>query len=312
MGIALVPQACARHIVVTAPQVHRAFASRAERIREAQRRHNAGVALLDAVPPDHNGALAEFLNSYELLEGESQRYKALANIGRCYEGLWQYDRAIAYYRRYLAEGGLAAVESPEVERRIRQLEETLGTLVISVNVPQAEVWIDNRNPGTAPGEIRIPGGEYSVEVRAPSYLTGRRRVQFASRERVTMRPFVLEPIRSPGFHPRVFWGMLVGAGAVAVAGGITAVVTLNQDRVDAVLQTPTAFTPEEIASARVPAITSLALFGSSALLALSAGVIGIWFTDWRGHPRGAASAPTRRVGFLAVPQGVGLQIQGAF
>ena len=77
-------------------------------LAEARRRHAAGRSLLEANPPDYNAALAEFQRAYDLLEGHPRRYLELSNIGRCYQGLGQYDRAMEYYERYLREGGAQA------------------------------------------------------------------------------------------------------------------------------------------------------------------------------------------------------------
>ena len=127
---------------------------------EARSRYDRGKQLYDEGAYD--AALIEFQRAYEL----SPSYVILYNIGQVYRQTNDYAGALRSYERYLNEGKtqIDAKRRGEVEQEVAQLRARVATLVVSVNVPGAEISIDDVSVGKSP----LPQG---VVVNA-----GRRRV----------------------------------------------------------------------------------------------------------------------------------------
>jgi tetratricopeptide (TPR) repeat protein len=152
-----------------------------EQAREHFRR---GLGLARA--GDCEGAIAELEASFRLV----QRPNTLFNLAQCEERLHRYDRAIARYEEYLRVAPADADDRVAVEDTLASLRELLGTVSIESNVP-AEVWLEERVVGEAPGEILVPGGRRAIELRAEGYLPARQEVDVTARE-TTSIAFTLE------------------------------------------------------------------------------------------------------------------------
>ena len=169
---------------------------------------------------DYEGALFEFERAYSLWAGHPKRFWMLDNIGRCHEQLLRYDRALDYYRRYLREGGAAAKDRAAVEATIATLERLLGTLAVRSNV-SVEVWVDDRQVGVGPGDVRVPFGRHAVELRAAGFETAKLEVIVGARQTTTVER-TLQPLTTAwGLEPWYFYGgaaLTVGAlGAALIA-----------------------------------------------------------------------------------------------
>lgn len=283
---------------------------------EARQRHASGRSLIEASPPDYNAALAEFRRAYELMEGHPRRYLELSNIGRCYQGLGQYDRAMEFYERYLREGGDQADDRAQVEASIRALRDILGTLVIETNVPEAEVWVDSRQVGTAPGRVHVPGGRHVVELRARGHAPSRQEVELASQQTVPMT-FSLEVLGRAGLRPTFFWITAGVAAAAAATGGVFGVLALSaRSDVDARLAstndaTRFSVSGDDAQHIRTLSLTADVLFASGAALAIGATVLA-FLTDWHGASREGAPRPTARLVPSLAPSAAGVQLVGSF
>src|SRR5689334_23133066 len=64
---------------------------------------------------NYDAARSEFQQAYRLLAGHPRRYIVLHNLALCYERMFHYDDALAYYERYLSEGGPAAEDRAQIE-----------------------------------------------------------------------------------------------------------------------------------------------------------------------------------------------------
>jgi hypothetical protein len=195
--------------------------SLAARHAEGLHLHQEGLRLMSLTSPNTNGALANFLRAYELLEGHPERNVDLRNIGRCYQMLLRYDLAIYYYRRDLEEGSPAEADRVRSQARIEALEGTLGSVTIETNVSGAEVWIDSHCYEPVRSQVRIPAGRHRIELRAPGHLPGQREVDVASRQPVTMR---IDLERLARGTPRwLFWSSF---GGTALAAGVGLAFTM--------------------------------------------------------------------------------------
>ncbi|MEM7609350.1 MAG: PEGA domain-containing protein [Myxococcota bacterium] len=235
---------------------------------------------------DFETALTEFEEAYRLIPAEHPaRFLTLFNVARSHQRLFQYDQAIAYYRRYLDEGGEDAVDRSEVETILRTLEELLASIDVRSNV-SAEIWIDGRRMGQAPCVVRVTAGRHAVELVADGYQSSQQELQIAARTERTLE-FTLEPVPEPsdGLRPTAFWATAGASAAVLVAGAVVGGVALaRRNNVDERLDDPLRrFEVDEGDRSSIRALSTTAdtLFAVGGALAVTAIALGL-LTDWTG------------------------------
>jgi tetratricopeptide (TPR) repeat protein len=283
--------------------------ARLDEARERQRRARDLFA-----SGSYDAALAEFEAVYGILEGHRLRHVVLLDAGQCHLRLGRFDLALRYYRRFLLEAPADASERATVEADITRLEASLATVRVSANVPSAEVWVDNRRVGTAPGEVLVPAGSHLLELRAPGHLPARREVQVAGRARVALPAFQLESVAPRrGLTPVIFWSTAGAAAALAVVGGAVGLSALSAHAdVEALQADPQRrFTVLQSDLDRVQerAVVADVFFGSAALVAVGAGVL-YFLTDW-GPRREGPRAPLR-TSVSVTDRGATLGLAGSF
>src|SRR5688572_30381121 len=193
---------------------------------EAKKYFERGVQFFDA--ENYDAALTEFERAYAHLKGHPKRFFVLDNIGQCHERQFRYDRALEYYRRYLKEGGEAAEDRAVVTATIRTLEGLLATLTIQSNVA-AEVWVDDRLMGNAPGDVLVPGGLHVIELRAVGYEASKKEVNIAARERQTHQFTLNELSQYEGLSPVYFYSGIALSAVSLAAGGYFGMKALSED-----------------------------------------------------------------------------------
>jgi hypothetical protein len=258
-----------------------------------------------------DAALTEFQTAYDIVGEHPVRHVILFNIGKAHERMFRYDLALEYYERYLVEGGPEATDRATVQATIATLQGLLATLDIQTNVASAEVWVDNRHVGTAPGDVRVDGGQHNIELRARGYAPGRRALQIAARTHETIS---LELDRvSAGISPAFF---ISGAALTAIAAGIGvgfgAVALGEQATINAHLSDDEQ--RFQVTQAQIDGMQQMALiadiFYGAALVFGVASAVLIFVTDWGG------SAPPPESAFLLAPfatdTAAGLAAEGRF
>lgn len=133
---------------------------------EARQRFDRGLQMLEA--EDMNGAVAEFERTYAL----TRHPRVLYNLAIVYASLGRATDA-ADACAALEVDGLPGLE-PEEVARIRRLHleqrQRIGRLVVRVDVPGANIQVDNVDVATTPTPpIRLTAGTHLVGVRAPGY-----------------------------------------------------------------------------------------------------------------------------------------------
>lgn len=283
---------------------------------QAREHLNRGTALLDQ--ENYDAALVEFMRAYDLVGEHPARPLILFNIARAHERLFRYDLALEYYDRFLQEAAPDAPQRGEVEGAIRVLEGLLGTLSIESNV-EAEVWVDDRQVGSAPGSVRIPGGSHVVVLRAPGYQDSRQQVQIAARETKALT-FTLSELAAEyrGIAPIFFWGATGLAAASVLAGGAMGIAALvRRGDVDAQLMDPVLQHDGgalEAARRDIEAYALVAdvLFGAAGVFAVTAVVLA-FLTDWSGGaPAEESSAAALQLTPVVGPSFTGLSLGGSF
>jgi tetratricopeptide (TPR) repeat protein len=290
---------------------------------EARQHIASGEAFLTA--ENFDAALVEFQRAYDLLEGNPIRFIVLYNIGQCHERMFRYDLALEFYRRYLEEGGENAEDRATVQATMRALDGLLATLVITSNVPTAEVWVDARQVATLSPErreVRIPGGVHTVELRMRGFVPEQQQVQVAARSRTEIS-FTLEQLSEEyrGIDAWVFWSSGGVAVACALGGAVVGVLALTESqslqakRDD--LTNPERFLITEADNERVKtlALTADVLFGGAVLFGATAVTLA-FLTDWDGDeaPREGAAATTASLRLVPAfsPTSAGFSVSGQF
>jgi len=267
---------------------------------EARERVQRGQALFDR--GDFDAALTKFDSAYEMIGDHPRRYLVLYNVALCHERRFRYDVALTFYRRYLEEGGQGAENAEQVRGIVRTLESLVGVLHVRVQPASvhAEVWIDDRQIGTAPGDVSMPAGLHSLELRAPGYSPERRSVQLPAGGEREIEIAMRGTEGFQGLPPEAFW-ITAGSGAAVLATacvfGIISLVASGQ--LQSRLADPVerwSVTQGDIDNVGVFSITADVLFISGAVIAAAAGVLAL-LTDWNGRTSAERSNLPWRIAF---------------
>ena len=277
---------------------------------EAKQRYTTGVDL--HTEGDYQSALIEFKRSYELVPN----YSVLFNIGQVYFQLADYANALRTFESYLDEGGkrIPATRRSDVERDVEKLRTRVATVMLTVNVPDAEVRVDDQLVTVpANGKLLVSAGKRKFEISKSGYKTQSKTEEIAGEETRSL-PIVLEAdsvssgdpviitnkVVEPGAPvvPIVLWSL---TGALAVGTGVTGALALTADSTLTRLKTEPDHTEEEITSqadqaATLALVTDILLAGTI----VSAGVATVFtileFTgDDEAKQDEAAPAPTVRL-----------------
>lgn len=270
-----------------------------------------GEALFEA--GNYDAALSEFQAAYGQLEGNPGRYLLLWNIGQSYERLFQYDRALDYYQRYLDEGGPDAEDRASVEATMRALEGLLASLTVQSNVADSEIWVDGHQVGRTPGTVRVTSGSHHVEVRHVGYANELREAELSVRQTLRIEVELHAVSDFQGLEPWIFWASTGVAAAALVAGGSVGVAALV-DHASTTAIDPMARTQEDRDRIAGLALAADVLYGVAGLFATTSLVLA-FVTDWDGAPSADASpgpAATLRIAPIASETCVGLAAWGSF
>ncbi len=305
-----------------------AIAAHPEVLQKAQKHFRQGVAFAKAGNCD--GAIVEFTAAYRLIP----RPNALYNIGQCQERLFRYDLAIEYYERYLREAAEDAPDRAAVRAALRTLGNLLGVLHVAANVA-AEVWVDDRLMGEAPGDVFVPAGRHMVELRAKGYIPARTEVQLVGREEVDIRLKLIKArttvrVReTTGLSPLVFWS---GVGLTAVSAAVGGLFALQVLSLKEEAEEINKYHPDRVQAQKdvqSAELTADIFFATAGVLAIATTVLA-FVTDWEQEqkpepvskpsaastPRAGSSLRERR-GALRLdagltPQCASLGLQGVF
>jgi tetratricopeptide (TPR) repeat protein len=266
---------------------------------------------------DYDAALLEFERAYQqMATGDPRRAALLNNIAVCQERLFRYDLALASYQRYLDEGDPSPDDRREVEAVIRALHQLLGKLHLTSNVP-AEVWVDGRSLGFAPGEFQVPAGARVVELRANGYQAGRKTLTVPARTLLSEH-FVLSPLPSyHGIHRRYFWSGVALTGAFLITGAGLGIRALTLHDQAEQLQQQELLKPGDQDKMQRVALAADICFGVAGAFAISSAVLA-FVTDFgkqdaRRAAGQAAQAKARiQLQPVAGATNLGLRMRGAF
>jgi tetratricopeptide (TPR) repeat protein len=276
----------------------------------ARQHFKQGVAFAEA--GNCSAAIVEFEAAYKIVP----RPNALYNAAQCQERLFRYDLAIRDYQRYLREAPADAPDRPAVEGALKTLGNLLGILHVRSNVP-AEVWIDDRLAGEAPGDVFVPAGGHTIELRAEGYIPTRSELRLVGRQELALAfelikaQTTVQVTETTGLHPTLFW---IGAGATAVTAAIGGFFALRVSSLhDEALELPAPHPDrtqkrEDVEDAE---LTADVFFASAALLAVGTTIV-FFVTDWDAGERPGYDRPRARLRIAPAlgAQAAGLQVRG--
>lgn len=147
---------------------------------EAASRFKKGLELFK--DGDYQAALIELRRANEL----APNYNVLYNIGQVYFQLQDYPNAMHSLERYLQDGGkgVDAKRRAEVEKDIEKLKARVANIEVTVNVPDAEVTIDDVSAGKTPlpKAVLVSAGRHRITITKPGFTAVNKVVEIASAE----------------------------------------------------------------------------------------------------------------------------------
>jgi hypothetical protein len=168
-------------------------------VDEARRHFVRGVDLFKE--GDHRGALIEFRRAQSL----APNFRVLFNIGQTLMMLQEYAGARDAFRGYLDKGSVSipAPRRAAVEEEVKRLEARIGQVEIRVNVPGAEITIDDEVVGVAPlgGPLQVSAGRRKVTVSSAGTQSVTRYVDVVGADQTVVEVTLIEAIHAPAVAP---------------------------------------------------------------------------------------------------------------
>lgn len=292
-------------------------------LAEAAKRFKRGVQLFKE--QDFNGALAEFARAHKL----APDYHVLNNIALAHTELKDYPAAVRAYERFLADGGtkIPAARRAAVEDELRKLGTRVARIEVRASVDGAEIKIDDEVVGTSPlpEPLVVAVGRRKITATRSDRTTATQVVELAGGDHasVTLKLTEPEPPKPPpvaSTEPAetsstkpahdgpstLHWAGWIGAGTLAVAAGVTGVLTLTaKDEYAEQLATfpgNRATFDRTRSRAQALALTTDILAGTAIALA----GVTTYFALWGPSARRQSSSSGARADLLVGPTGVHL------
>lgn len=205
----------------------------AQGVDEGRQRFTRGMELYKE--GNFHAALAEFRAAY----AAAPSYRLLYNLGQTLYQLQDYAGAVRAFEQYLSEGGdrVEAERKKEVDGELVKLRQRVATLNFVVNVPEAEVTVDDEPRGASSKPVLVSAGRRKLSVTASGYQTETRVIDVAGSQKVEVK-IELKPIggvsRDPGSgqsvkpesHPKSRTPFYIGLGITGALAGGTAVFAI--------------------------------------------------------------------------------------
>jgi tetratricopeptide (TPR) repeat protein len=266
----------------------------ADRASEQLARARGIVATAESlfVAGHYEAALAEYTRAYEVLRGHPRQYWVLHNLAACNERLFRYDLALSLYEEYLSRAPVTEEDRSGVVAVTKTLRSLLGTLVVESTTP-AELWVDDRLLGTAPGRWLVPNGRHLVELRAAMYEPQRFEVQLGARQTQTLRVNLQKLSTYRGPPTTYFWVATAASGVALAAGATLGVMAVRSHEEGSEINSLHLETAQHSERTRQLALAADACFGAALLFGATATVL-YFVTDWSDQRKPARSGRNSR------------------
>src|SRR5580704_6222741 len=117
--------------------------------KQAAEHFDRGVAMYGEA--DYRAALVEFKKAYEIAPNAAVLY----NLGQTYYQLQNYAEALSAFEQYMQQSGESPSHEAEVRAAIKTLKARVGKVMVTTNVPGAEITVDDELAGKAPMSAAI-------------------------------------------------------------------------------------------------------------------------------------------------------------
>lgn len=206
----------------------------AEGMDEGRQRFTRGLELYKE--GNFHAALAEFRAAYAAAPSFRLQY----NLGQTLYQLQDYAGAVRAFEQYLSEGGdkVEADRRKEVDGELAKLRQRVAKLTFVVNVPNAEVTIDDEPRGPASKPILVSAGRRHISVTSSNYQTETRVLDLAGAQQIELK-FELKPVggavaggtlpagpEAPQTRPKSRAPFYIGLTATGLLAGGTAVFAI--------------------------------------------------------------------------------------
>lgn len=164
-------------------------------VLEAQGHFRRGVELYEEA--NSGAALAEMKRAYQI----APNFRILYDIGQIQFEMQNYAGALSAFEEYLVQGAkdVPAERRRQVEKDIAKLRERIALLEVSVNVADAEIWVDDDRVGPAPlaEPFAANPGRRKITVTKPGYASLQRTIEVAGGDRLQVAFTLLEDRPAP-------------------------------------------------------------------------------------------------------------------
>lgn len=208
----------------------------AGKLDEAREHYKRGLQLYE--DGDFTAARVEFDRAYAL----APTYRIFYNSGLCSKQLNDYVAALTAFQRYLAEGGPEIPDDrrSEVTKLIAELKPRIASLVVTTNVPDADVAVDDVPVGHTPFKepVLVNPGRRKVSVTKQGYFPANKSIIVAGSDKASINLELTEvakdhPIaekKSRSSVPYITWGLTAAVGVAAVITGVLAIKSSNDQK----------------------------------------------------------------------------------
>jgi hypothetical protein len=210
--------------------------SQKQKMDEAQPHLQKAVELYDE--NDFANALIEFKRAYEI----AQDWRFLFNVAQAAYQVSNYALALESFQKYLSEGG-AQVERKRrtfVDGEITKLKGRVAQVRITVNLPNADIAVDDEKVGVSPlpGPITVSAGKRKITAMVAGKPIAIKSLEIAGgdstqvsleieSEEVKPPPPLPPPVETRRRIPWAVWGTTAGLFVVWVGTGVVALIFSN-------------------------------------------------------------------------------------
>ncbi len=208
--------------------------SQKQKLEEAMPHFQKGVELYDE--NDFSGALIEFKRAYDI----AQDYHVLFNIAQTAYQVQNYAAALMSFQQYLDAGGngIDRKRKSYVEGEIAKLKGRVAQVTVKVNVPNADILVDDEKVGTSPlGQpLVVSQGKRKITASIANKPPVTKTIEVAGGDSTTIDldveteqvqqppPPPPPPVETCRRIPWIAWGTTAGLAAVWGATGVVALV----------------------------------------------------------------------------------------
>jgi hypothetical protein len=288
-----------------APPVPAPAAAVPETVEQARSHFAHGVKLYEE--EDYRAALIEFSRAYEL----APNWAVLYNVGQSHYQLRDYPNALRTMEKYVKEGGeqIGKDRRAEVDREMDELRGRVAHVSLTVNIPGAELTLDDAAIGKTPlTELVLVGaGRHKLAASKSGYVTATKVLDIAGGDNLTIAlELTSEEARSAASQPALpasapnylATGVFMGLGVAGIAvGAIFGVATIgNKSSLNGACDPTTKLCP----SSEQGDIDAFSRNGAISTAGFGVGVVGLALGTYflvhelgKGHAAPDASPPPK-------------------